>query len=99
MRLAAHDHRLADWQALLDTLTRRELTILKAFAQIEGWGKFGDDHRAAVQTTILGSAWGAKMDLGKVADAFRPQDKPQPREMSPDEVAAGMRRVKHGGDR
>ena len=99
MRLAAHDHRLSTWEDLLDELTPAQVTVLQAFAKIEGWGKPADDHRAAVQTTILGSAWGAKMEYGKVADAFRPQDKPQPREMTPDEVAAGMRRVKHGGDR
>jgi len=99
MRLAAQDHRLSKWEELLDELTPRQVTVLQAFAQIEGWGKRADDHRAAVQTTILGSAWGAKTDYGKVADAFRPQDKPQPREMTPDEVAAGMRRVRHGGDR
>jgi len=99
MKLAAHDHRLADWETLLDTLTRRQLTVLKAFAQIEGWGKPADDYRAAVQTAIVSSAWGGKPDFSKVQEAFRPQDKPKPREMTPDEVARGMRRLKHGGDR
>ena len=99
MKLAAHDHRLADWETLLDTLTRKQLTVLKAFAQIEGWGKPADDYRAAVGATILASAWGGKPDFSKVQEAFRPQDKPKPREMTPDEVARGMRRLKHGGDR
>jgi hypothetical protein len=91
MRLAAHDHRLADWETLLDTLTRRQLMVLKAFAEVEGWGKPADD--------ILSSAWGGKSDYMKVHEAFRPQDKPKPKELSPDDVARGMRRLKHGGDR
>lgn len=99
MRLAAHDHRLADWETLLDTLTRRQLMVLKAFAEVEGWGKPADDRRAAVETTILSSAWGGKSDYMKVHEAFRPQDKPKPKELSPDQVAKGMRRLKHGGDR
>ena len=99
MRLAAADHRLATWEDLLDELTPRQVTVLQAFAQIEGWGKPADDYRAAVETTILAGAWGAKADFTKVQEAFRPQDKPRPKELSPDEVARGIRRLKHGGDR
>lgn len=99
MRLAAADHRLATWEDLLDELTPRQITVLQAFARIEGWGKPADDYRAAVGATILASAWGGKPDFSKVQEAFRPQDKPKPREMTPDEVARGMRRLKHGGDR
>jgi hypothetical protein len=99
MRLAASDHRLARWEDLLDELTPRQVTVLQAFAQIEGWGKPADDYRAAVETTILASAWGGKPDFAKIQDAFRPQDRPKPKELTPDQIAQGMRRLQHGGNR
>ena len=99
MRLAAADHRLTEWETVLDELTPRQVTVLQAFARIEGWGEVKADHRAAIQTTILASAWGGKMEFSEIADAFRPQDKPQPREMTPDQVAKGMARLKHGDRR
>jgi len=55
MRLAAQDHRLARWEELLDELTPRQVTVLQAFAQIEGWGKRADDFRAEAEGTFPGS--------------------------------------------
>jgi hypothetical protein len=100
MRLAAQDHRLAKWEELLDELTPRQVTVLQAFAQIEGWGKRADDFRAAVSSTLaVASLTGKNPDMAKVIQAYRPIDTPKPREMSPDDVVKGIKRMKvTGGD-
>lgn len=94
MRLAAHDHRLADWETLLDELTPRQVTVLQAFQQLEGWGEQRQDTRAAIVATVTASAMGAKVDPQKVLEAMSPAHRPKPREMTPDQVAAGIRRLR-----
>lgn len=100
MRLAAQDHRLSKWEELLDELTPRQVTTLQAFAQIEGWGKRADDFRAAVSSTLaVASLTGKAPDMAKVIQAYRPIDTPKPREMSPDDLVKGIKRMKvTGGD-
>jgi hypothetical protein len=95
MRLAAQDHRLATWEDLLDELTPRQVTTLQAFAHIEGWGKRADDFRAAVATSLTMASMSGKVpEMGKVMTAFRPMDKPKPKELSPDELVKGIKRMK-----
>jgi hypothetical protein len=100
MRLAAQDHRLASWEDLLDELTPRQVTTLQAFAHIEGWGKRADDFRAAVSSSVMiRTMCGKTPDLGKLLDAYRPMDKPKPKELSPDELVKGIKKMRvTGGD-
>lgn len=56
MRLAAADHRLSDWESLLDELTPRQVTVLQAFQQIEQFGEARADVRAAVTTAAICSS-------------------------------------------
>jgi hypothetical protein len=95
MRLAAQDHRLSSWEDLLDELTPRQVTTLQAFAHIEGWGKRADDFRAAVSTSLTMASMSGKVpEMGKVMTAFRPIDTPKPRELSPDELVKGIKKMK-----
>jgi len=91
---------LARWEELLDELTPRQVTTLQAFAQIEGWGKRADDFRAAVSSTLaVASLTGKNPDMTKVMQAYRPIDTPKPREMSPDDLVKGIKKMRvTGGD-
>ena len=95
MRLAAQDHRLSKWEELLDELTPRQVTVLQAFAHLEGWGKRADDFRAAVSTSLTMASMSGKVpEMAKMMTAFRPIDTPKPREMSPDELVKGIKKMK-----
>lgn len=94
MRLAAADHRLARWEDLLDELTPRQVTVLQAFQQLDGFGEQRADVRAAVSATIVASGMGAKVDAAKVMEAMSPANRPKAREMTPDQVARGMSRLR-----
>ena len=94
MRLAAADHRLARWEELLDELTPRQVTVLQAFHSLEGWGQERHDKRAAIAASVVGGAMGAKVDAQKIMQAMAPHTAPKAKEMTPDEVARGMSRLK-----
>ncbi len=94
MRLAAADHRLARWEELLDELTPRQVTVLQAFHALEGWGEDRADKRAAIAASVVGGAMGKKLDAQKILQAMAPHTAPKAREMTPDEVARGMSRLR-----
>jgi hypothetical protein len=94
MRLAAADRRLARWEELLDELTPRQVTVLQAFHQLEGFGESREDRRAAVSASVIASSMGAKVDTGKLLAAMSPANAPKAKAMSPDEVARGMSRLR-----
>ncbi len=94
MRLAAADRRLARWEELLDELTPRQVTVLQAFHQLEGFGESREDRRVAVSASVIASSMGAKVDTGKLLTAMSPANAPRARAMSPDEVARGMSRLR-----
>jgi len=94
MRLAAADRRLARWEELLDELTPRQVTVLQAFHQLEGFGESREDRRAAVSASVIASSMGAKVDTGKLLAAMSPANARKAKALSPDEVARGMSRLR-----
>jgi hypothetical protein len=98
MRLAASDHRLANWEELLDELTPRQVTTLQAFQRIERWGEEREDLRAAVGIATIASAVsmsGKPVDPQKIFEVLQPErTKPDDGCVSPNQVAAMMARAK-----
>jgi hypothetical protein len=96
MRLAAADHRLSQWEDLLDELTPRQITTLAAFQRIETWGEEREDNRVAVAVSAICTAvsvGGRVIDPELILEMLKPKKKPEGFS-SPDQVAAMMARTK-----
>lgn len=60
MELALSEGRLSKWESLLDELQPHQLTVLKAFYQLNPWGEARADLREAVMATSISCAMAAK---------------------------------------
>ena len=101
MRLAAADHRLSQWEELLDELTPRQATTLAAFERIEKWGEEREDNRIAVAVAAICSAVsmsGQAVDPVKILEVLRPRRmESQEGFISPEQAASMMSRAKPKG--
>ena len=97
MRLAAADHRLAQWEELLDELTPRQATTLMAFERVEKWGEEREDNRLAMAVAAICQAvsmGGKPVDPTKILEVLRPRARPRDGYASPNQVASMMSRAK-----